>query len=252
MVVKLEGANPQVEGAEQLSEKEGAKPTQPQGESTVERTYTAEELRREIDKALGKGLESTNKTFSKQLSQQKQEMEAIKAKSEALETEIEDKRIEAEDRAREHEEALKALDDDTIKKTYIDRVTLAKRERDAAKKEKAANDALLKAETLVFKSGLEKLATSKAKELKQEGYDTEDLEKELESCDNEYEIEIATLKYKASRTPKKPGDVEEDSPKFDSGRSSGKGKGRKPTFEELQASHPYETGKKVASGEWIL
>lgn len=36
------------------------------------------------------------------------------------------------------------------------------------------------------------------------------------------------------------------------GAGSGKKKGRKPTLDELRASHPDETDKKIKSGEWIL
>jgi len=78
MADELEGANAPVEEKTPTSEK-GAGTTQPEAESTVDITKT-EEFRKALDKALGKGLESTNR----QLSQHQAETKAAKAESEAL------------------------------------------------------------------------------------------------------------------------------------------------------------------------
>jgi len=218
---KLEGKEPQVEGAEPTPEQEGAEPTKPEGDTTVGKTYTEAEFRKELDKALGKGLESTNR----QLSLRKKETDAAKAELEEYKAtttaQLDDLRADLEDRIREHEEALKAVDDETIRKSYTDRVALNKKERGTARREKDAEAKLLKAEKLVFEAGLEKLADSKVKELKELGYDTKDLVKALEDCKNEYEIENTALRYQLTRTPKKvePQKEEEETPKFDSGRS---------------------------------
>lgn len=62
----------------------------------------------------------------------------------------------------------------------------------------------------------------------------------------DYEIVLEGIRetVKAGRKPFVP----------DSGKAGGSGpkKGRRPTLEELSASHPDDTEKKVASGEWIL
>ena len=240
MVEKLEGVKSlQIEGAETTPEKEEIKPTPPKGEPTVEKTYTEKEFRAELDRALGKGLESTNR----QLSLQKKEVATAKAALEEYKAtttaQLDDLRAELEDRAREHAEALKAVDDDTIRKSYTDRTALAKREREAARREKVIEDKLYKAEMLVHNTGLEKLAGIKVKEFKEAGYDTKDLEKELEGCNTEDEIEIASLRYQLSRAPGKKAESqkegEEETPKFLGGApSGGGGMPEHPTVEQME------------------
>jgi len=243
MVTKeLEGESPQVEGAEPTPGMEGAEPTQPQGDATVGKTYTEKDFRRALDTALGKGLESTNK----QLSLRKKEAEAAKVElaeyKATATTQLEDLRAELEERAREHDEALRAAEDDTIRKSYTDRTALAKKEREATRREKAAEEKLYKAERLVYVAGMEKLADSKVKELKEAGYDTQELQKQLEDCNTEDEIEIVALRYQLSRMPKKT--EPQGLPKFDSGASSGAGGlPEHPTTEQMERWTPEQYAK---------
>jgi len=226
---KLEGKEPKVEGIESTPKQEGADSTQPKGETTVDITKT-DEFRRELDKALGKALESTNR----QLSLRKKETDDAKSETEELRStttaQLDELHAELEDRIRAHDEALEAVDDDTIRKSYTDRISLSKKEREADRREKTAEERLKKAEKLVYDTGLEKLADGKMKDLRKEGYDvSEELLKEIEGCENEYEIEIATLKYRISNVPAEKKEPQEKEDKFDSGIGSG----GKPTLGSL-------------------
>ena len=235
-MMELEGA--EVLQAEEVEPtlKEGAKPTPPEGEPTVEKTYTEKEFRHEVDKAVGKGLESTNR----QLSLRKKEVETAKAELEEYKSttsaQIDDLRAEHEDRIREHEEALRAVDDETIKKSYTDRISLAKREREAARKEKTASDKLFKAETLVHQTGLE----AEAKILSEE---TGIPIKDLEDCNTKDEMQVKALRYQLKQPAKeKPQETEE--PKFDSGTSSGSGgMPEHPTIEQMEKWTPDQFAK---------
>ena len=115
----------------------------------------------------------------------------------------------------EHQDAIKALDDDDIKKSYTDRGTLRKREREAARREKDAEDKLFKAEKLVYQQGLE----AKAKLLHEE---TSIPVKDLDECQTEDEMEVKALRYRLSHPDgEKAKAKEEESPEFDSVASSG-------------------------------
>ena len=217
-MTELEGAKvPEVEVAEPTQEKEGAKQTEPKEKPTVGKTYTEENFRHELDKALGKGLESINRQLSerdKALTAKNTELEEFKKTSSR---QLEDLQADLEDMKNEHQQALKAVDDPDIKSTYTDRATLRKREREAARREKDAEDKLYKAEMLVYQQGLE----AKAKILHGE---TGIPVKELDECKTEDEMEVKALRYrlvhpdgkKAEETEK-----EEEPPKFDSSLSSG-------------------------------
>ena len=212
MGIKLEGVkDPQAEGAEPTQE-EGTTPTTPEGEPTVEKTYTQSEL----DKAIGKGLESTNKQLSlreKAIATLTAELDELKSTSTAK---IEDLQSNLEDIQDEHRDALKAVDDLDIKASYTDRTAMRKREREVARQEKIAEDKLKKAETLVYKQGLE----AKAKLLHEE---TGIPLKELDECKTDDEMEVKSLRYQLSHPNEKPQEKEES--KFDSGISSGGGEG---------------------------
>jgi len=211
---ELEGAkDPQVEVVEPTQETEVGNQTKPEAQPTVGKTYTQEEL----DKAVGKGLESINRQLSeknKALSAKEAELEEAKKTSTR---QLEDLQGELEDIRAEHLEAIKALDDDDVKKSYTDRATLRKREREAARREKDAEDKLYKAEMLVFKQGLE----AKAKILHEE---TGIPIKELDECQTEDEMEVKALRYRLTHPEgeKAKDDDDDKSPKFDSGLSSGK------------------------------
>uniref|UniRef100_A0A6M3IPD3 Scaffolding protein n=1 Tax=viral metagenome TaxID=1070528 RepID=A0A6M3IPD3_9ZZZZ len=214
MGTKLEGATaPEAEVVKTTQGTEEEKQTEPKEESTVERTYTQKEL----DKALGKGLESINRQLSeknKALAAKEAELEETRKTSTRK---LEDLQGELEDIRDEHQQAIKALDDDDVKKSYTDRATLRKREREAARREKDAEDKLSKAETLVYKQGLE----AKAKLLHEE---TGIPVKELVECETESEMEVKALRYQLTHPTgeKAKDDGEDKSPKFDSGLSSGK------------------------------
>jgi len=211
---ELEGAkDPQVEVGEPTPEKEEGNQTKPEVQPTVGKTYTQEEL----DKAVGKGLESINRQLSeksKALVAKNAELEDFKKTSTR---QLEDLQADLEDMKSEHQESLKALDDPDIKASYTDRATLRKREREAARREKDAEDKLYKAEVLVFKQGLE----AKAKILREE---TGIPIKELDECQTEDEMEVKALRYRLTHPggEKANDDDDDKSPKFDSGLSSGK------------------------------
>jgi len=214
MGTKLEGATaPEAEVVETTQGTEEEKQTEPKEESTVERTYTQKEL----DKALGKGLETMNRQLSerdKAIAATKAELEAIKKTSSR---QVADLQSDIEDLKSEHDQAIRALDDPDIKTSYTDRVALKKKEREAARKLEDATDKLTKAEELVYKQGLE----AKAKILHEE---TGIPVKEINDCLTEDEMEVKALRYQLTHpTEGKTEDEDEDkSPKFDSGLSSGK------------------------------
>jgi len=208
---ELEGVkDPQAEVAESTIE-EGTTPTTPKGEPTVEKTYTQSEH----DKALGKGLESMNKQLSlrdKALAAATTELEELRATSTAK---LEDLQGTLEDAQDEHRQALKAMDDPDIKASYTDRTAMRKREREADRREKTAEDKLHKAETLVYKQGLE----AKAKILHEE---TGIPLKELDECKTDDEMEVKSLRYQISHPDgEKAEKPQEDEPKFDSGQQGG-------------------------------
>lgn len=209
---KLEGTQaPEAEVAKPTQETEGEKQTEQGNESTVEKTYTQSEL----DKALGKGLESINRQLSernKALAAKNTELEDFKKTSSR---QLEDLQADFDDTKSEHQEAIKALDDPDIKTSYTDRTSLRKREREAARREKDAEDKLNKAEKLVFQQGLE----AKAKILHEE---TGIPVKELDECKTDDEMEVKALRYRLTHpTENKAEEDGEESPKFDSNASSG-------------------------------
>jgi len=211
---ELEGAKvPEAEVAEPTQE-EGEKQTTPKEKPTVGKTYTQEEL----DKAVGKGLDSINRQLSekaKALAAKDAELAEFKKTSSR---QLEDLQADFEDMRKEHDEALKAVDDPDIKTSYTDRATLRKREREASRREKDAEDKLYKAEMLIFQQGLE----AKAKILHEE---TGIPVKELEDCKTEDEMEVKSLRYRLTHPDgEKAKDADDEKPpKFDSGLSSGKG-----------------------------
>jgi len=212
----LEGAiDQQAEVVEPTQDTEGEKQTEQQDTSTVEDFTKTEVFRKALDKALGKGLESINRQLSerdKALTAKNAELEEAKKTSER---QLEDLQGELEDMRSEHQEALRALDDDDVKKSYTDRGTLRKRERDAARREKDAEDKLFKAEKLVYNQGLE----AKAKALHEE---TGIPVKELNGCDTENDMEVKALRYRLTHPEENKNDDKEELPKFDSGASSGR------------------------------
>jgi len=212
----LEGAiDQQAEVAEPTQDIEGEKQTEQQDTSTVEDITKTEVFRKALDKALGKGLESINRQLSerdKSLTAKNAELEEAKKTSER---QLEDLQGELEDMRSEHQEALKALDDDDVKKSYTDRGTLRKREREAARREKDAEDKLYKAEMLVYKQGLE----AKAKTLHDE---TGIPVKELNGCNTEDEMEVKALRYRLTHSDENKDEDKEELSKFDSLKSSGR------------------------------
>ena len=211
---ELEGVkDPQAEVVESTPQ-EGAEPTTPKGEPTVEKTYTQSEH----DKALGKGLESMNKQLSlrdKALAAATTELEELRSTSAAK---LEDLQSDLADTQEEHRQALKAIDDPDIKTSYTDRTAMKKREREADRREKTAESKLLKAEKLVRSQGLEVKAIALNKE-------TGIPLKELADCDSEDAMEVMSLRYQMANPPKKPEPQEKEGPEFDSGQQGGGGGG---------------------------
>ena len=226
-MAELEGAETKVEVVESTSEEKGAEPTTPKAEPTVGKTYTEKDFRHELDKALGKGLESINKQLSlreKALVAKSAELEEFKSTSSAK---LEDLKDELEDTRKEHDQALKTLNDSDVREAYMDRATLRKREREAARRETDAENKLKKAEKLIHNQGLE----AKAKILHEE---TGIPLKEIAECETEADMEVKSLRYKLSHPDEKETEKpqETETPKFDSGTSSGGG--GKPTMQQME------------------
>jgi len=234
MVVKLEEVkDPQAEVAKSTPETEGVELTQAEGEPTVGKTYT----QKDFDKALGKGLESTNRLLSlrdKAITAKTAELEELKS---TLSAQIEDLKAELGDSQDEHREALKALDDPDIKTSYTDRIVLKKREREAARQEKTATDKLYKAEKLVHSQGLE----AKAKVLHEEtGVPLED----LKGCETDDEMEVKALRYQVTKAIEQKPPQEQEEEKFLSGASSGSGgMPTHPTVEQMEKWTPEQFAK---------
>ena len=196
----LEGATPQVEGEE---------PTPPKEEPTV-KTYTEEEYRKSLDKALGKGLESTNR----QLSLAKQEAQTAKAELGKYTAQIASYEAQIQEMQKEVEEVL--TDDPDRRQAYTSRLANLERERKIAEKDAKAEQKLYDAELRVWQAGM----GLKAQELKTEFPDLDlDVKQLIANSVTEEEMENKVLRLASKQPAKEP----EKTPKFDSGISSGGG-----------------------------
>lgn len=223
-----ETKSPETEGGTPTSEEKGEESTQPSDESTVGRSYTEEEFRRELDKALGKGLESTNK----QLSKHRQEAKASQAKNEEHEATIAALNAELEDLRKEQEELASSQfeNDPEARQAYVNRRNIAEERRKLAREKAETERKLYQAEKLVFQSGLEKKADQLVKET---GIDRGD----LEDCNTEDEMEVKALRHQVKMaTQQKPsGSKEPEKSEFDSDASSDSGgMPEHPTPEQLE------------------
>ena len=110
-------------------------------------------------------------------------------------------------------------------------------ERDAFNKEKESmGDRLSKADAAERNEKLEALAAEK-------NVDVKALKKAAEKI-----TDFDVLSEMADLFPK----VQKETPHSDSGKQVGGGRGKSPSLEELQASNPFETQKRVDSGEWVI
>jgi len=210
----LEGATPQAEGVEPIKEvntPEEVKPTEPKVESTV-RVEDTPEFRSALDKALGKGLESTNRQLSlKNAEAARATAEAELHKATLARIEEEKKEILAErDRLAQENMTPEEL------KGYRHTMALEERERKARLRdaEQARKDAEL--EDKAFRLTQVEIALEIQKEYKVPN-------SVLQICTSEQQMrDIAQAFPKvASEEP-----IEEvKTPKFDSGQSSGSSDG---------------------------
>jgi len=207
LTMTLEGEEPTVEGAEPTLE-EGGKPTLPEEKPTVGVTET-EEFRKALDKALGKGLESTNR----QLSLSKAEANTAKAEVEAHKADMQAIEAELRDLQRQHDDLVgkQFADDPEARQAYVDRRAIADDRRKLAKEKATIEAKLYEAEKLAWSVGMARKADTLVKET---GIDAS----ELEACQTEEEMEVKALRFHLAK-----GSKEEKTPKFDSGVSSGVG-----------------------------
>jgi len=187
---------------------EAVKPTEPKEESTVPKTYTEEDFRREVDKGVSKGI----RTLEQQVSAERKATATAKAEAEAARVEGEARLAHIEALKREVEEALD--EDPDRKKAYINRLANLEREQKVANREAAA-------------ARMEKAAATKAQELEMAMAARELMEetgiplKELEGCETKAEMKIKALEYKLANQP----EIEKAPQKFDSATSTGSGGG---------------------------
>ncbi len=191
----LEVAEPKVEVAE---------PTPPRVEPTVSEVEKTPEFRHALDKALGKGLESTNRQLSVQRAvadSAKAEVDAAKASVSAIETELKDLH-------RQHDDLVtkQFADDPEARQAYVDKRAIAEEKKELAKErfqvKKEAETAALDASSAILQR--------RALELSREtGIDV----KELDNLDEVSMVEKA-LRFQLTKEP-------EEVKEFDSGESTG-------------------------------
>lgn len=202
----LEGGTPAVEGVEP-TQLEGTEPTTPKVEPTVSITETPE-FRRELDRALGKGLASTQS----QLSLAQAEARKAQAEVEMHKSQIAARDAQLQGLKREVEEAL--VDDPEKRQAYISRIAGLEREQKIAEREAKAEERYLAAEKLA----IEVVMNRRIDELVSE---TGISRSELLGCATEAEAEVKALRFKMTKEPEAK--ESEKSPKFDSIVSSGGG-----------------------------
>ncbi len=187
----LQGVTPPVEGVAPTSKEKGVEPTTPKVEPTISITET-DEFRHALDKALGKGLASTQSQLSLSQSEARQfkaQLEARDAKIEAMQKEV--------------DEVL--VDDPEKRQAYISRIAGLEREQKIAEREYAV-------ELAEHKQRMD----AKANEvMARTGIPVEQL---LGSISEE-EMELRATRYE--RDELKKSKEPEKEPKFESGVSSG-------------------------------
>jgi len=226
----LEGEVTKVEGAES-TQTEVAKPTESKKQPTVDVTKT-DEFRRELDKALGKGLESTNR----QLSSAKAEAERIKAEAEVDKATLalmeDERKALAEERDRLAEERF--ADDPEALKGYRQIKAIELREKKLALKEKELTLKESEQAEKAFKITKAEIAVELQKQYKVPN-------KVLQECISEEQ-----MRNIASAFPLVEEEQEETKePNFDTGISSGSGGGEL-TIEKVMRMSPAERAARTA------
>lgn len=195
---------------------EGVEPTEPKVEPTVEKTYTEKELRTELDKGIGKGLESINR----QLSLRGQEVNTIKAETEQHKIENTSLKARLEALTSEVDNAL--AEDPDAKKAYTSRTAILDKELAAAADKAEAQKMLLEAQNLTMANSLKSKSDNLLKGIKDRGIDTSDLVTELENCQTEDEMELKALRFQVNAaTESKPAELAIEDPQFISGAGGG-------------------------------
>lgn len=230
----LEGTEPLAEGTKPTpSEAEAA--TQKEDKSTVSITGTPE-FRAALDKALGKGLESTNR----QLSLQKAEAAKAKAEAEAHKASLQVLEAELHALQSQHDALVKQqfADDPEARQAYIDKRALAEEKRIVAKDKADAQNKLYEAEKLAWSVGMARKSIELVKET---GIDP----KELDECHTEDEMEVKALRFQVAKGAQ---ETEIKAPKFDTGTSSSGGVlPAHPTVEQLEAASMEQVEKWAAA-----
>lgn len=216
-----------------------------QGETSEETKQTSIEETPEFKKALSDHLAKAGRE-AKTLAEQKAELE--KEKQSLAQWRAERERAEQERELAE----LREAENDAESETEKQRVRKAKAyvEKQIAKAQ-AERERLTELEkTINEKSSLvEKLKAFERNETlsllaKEKNVDLDALKKAAGVINDASVLsEIADLLPKVQ--PK-------EMPKNDSGKTSGNAGGKTPTIDELRQSNPFDTARKVKSGEWVL
>ena len=196
----LEGATPQVEGAE--------KATTPSAEPTT-RMYS----QKEYDEGVGKGRASTQS----QLSLSQAETRKLKAEIEEHKTSMAFIEANLQELQKQHDDLVQKqfADDPEARQAYIDRRAIADEKRKLAKEKADVEKKLYEAEKLAWSVAMARKADTLVKETGIEPT-------ELESCMTEEEMEVKALRFKMSKGVETK--ETETTPKFETVTSSGGGK----------------------------
>lgn len=211
----------------------------------AEPTYT----QKQQDEAVGKG----SAAIQRQLSVSQAETKVAKAEKDAIAAELASYRVASEEALRgatsDYDNLVNQnFEDPAERKTYIadarDKRGAIERERKATKRETDIEQKHLanvrEYEQIVMNRKIDETVNTT-------GITRED----LMGCMSEAEVELMGLKFQMAKP--KESVVETETPQFETTASSGGGgKGKTPTLEELRASTPWDTQKKVDSGEWKL
>jgi len=210
MEENLKGVTPAVEVTTPTPEVEVGKATQPEGEPTVGITETPE-FRKELDRALGKGLESTNR----QLSIQKATADAMKAEAEMLKATQAKYKEDIESMEREIEKLAEArfMDDPDALKGYKNSRAIELKEKQVRLKEEKLN--LVEAEQEAFRYALR--MNEKANDLQKKHNVPREV---LEACTSEEQMEKIAQSFPEIKPDDGKGEAVVQATKFASGMSS--------------------------------
>jgi len=193
----LEGATPQVEGAE--------KATTPSAEPTT-RMYS----QKEYDEGVGKGRASTQS----QLSLSQAETRKLQATIEGYKTSVSSIEADLQELQKQYDDLVQKQfeGDPEARRAYIDRRAIADGQRKLAKEKAEAENMLYEAEKIKWQADMDIEAN---KWMAKTGIDIN----EFVGCVTKEDIKVKALEFQLAKEAEKS----EKTPKFDSGISSGGG-----------------------------